>query len=74
MLWLVPAVEKLPRSQKFSGARVQPMVSQLLRQLRQMKRQRSTTTTGYPGGIKECRADTILDGRFPERVIEKTWS
>ncbi len=27
--------------------------------------------TGYPGGIKERRADTILDGRFPERVIEK---
>ncbi|HET6469117.1 MAG TPA: 50S ribosomal protein L13 [Geminicoccaceae bacterium] len=27
--------------------------------------------TGYPGGIKEERADKILDGRFPERVIEK---
>lgn len=27
--------------------------------------------TGYPGGIKERRAETILDGRFPERVIEK---
>ncbi len=27
--------------------------------------------TGYPGGIKERRADQILDGRFPERVIEK---
>lgn len=27
--------------------------------------------TGYPGGIKEARADKILDGRFPERVIEK---
>ncbi|HMR33692.1 MAG TPA: 50S ribosomal protein L13 [Geminicoccaceae bacterium] len=27
--------------------------------------------TGYPGGIKERRADAILDGRFPERVIEK---
>ena len=26
--------------------------------------------TGYPGGIKERRADQILDGRFPERVIE----
>ena len=26
--------------------------------------------TGYPGGIKERRADKILDGRFPERVIE----
>ena len=27
--------------------------------------------TGYPGGIKERRAEQILDGRFPERVIEK---
>ena len=27
--------------------------------------------TGYPGGIKERRADKVLDGRFPERVIEK---
>ena len=27
--------------------------------------------TGYPGGIKERHADAILDGRFPERVIEK---
>jgi len=27
--------------------------------------------TGYPGGIKEARADTVLDGRFPGRVIEK---
>lgn len=27
--------------------------------------------TGYPGGIKERRAETILEGRFPERVIEK---
>jgi len=27
--------------------------------------------TGYPGGIKERRADKILDGKFPERVIEK---
>jgi large subunit ribosomal protein L13 len=27
--------------------------------------------TGYPGGLKERRAETILDGRFPERVIEK---
>jgi large subunit ribosomal protein L13 len=27
--------------------------------------------TGYPGGIKEVRADKVLDGRFPERVIEK---
>jgi len=27
--------------------------------------------TGYPGGIKERKAGQILDGRFPERVIEK---
>jgi large subunit ribosomal protein L13 len=27
--------------------------------------------TGYPGGIKEVRADKVLQGRFPERVIEK---
>jgi large subunit ribosomal protein L13 len=26
--------------------------------------------TGYPGGIKEARADKVLAGRFPERVIE----
>ena len=26
--------------------------------------------TGYPGGISERRADQVLDGRFPERVIE----
>lgn len=27
--------------------------------------------TGYPGGIKSTTADKILDGRFPERVIQK---
>jgi large subunit ribosomal protein L13 len=27
--------------------------------------------TGYPGGIKERRANQILDGRFPERVVMK---
>lgn len=27
--------------------------------------------TGYPGGIKEARADKVLEGRFPERVLEK---
>jgi large subunit ribosomal protein L13 len=26
--------------------------------------------TGYPGGIKETSADKVLDGRFPDRVIE----
>ena len=27
--------------------------------------------TGYPGGIKGVTAAKVLDGRFPERVIEK---
>jgi len=27
--------------------------------------------TGFPGGIKERRADKVLNGRHPERVIEK---
>jgi large subunit ribosomal protein L13 len=27
--------------------------------------------TGYPGGIKERRMHQILDGKFPERVMEK---
>ncbi len=27
--------------------------------------------TGYAGGIKEVRADKILGGRYPERVMEK---
>lgn len=27
--------------------------------------------TGYPGGLKERTADKVLDGRFPERVIQK---
>jgi large subunit ribosomal protein L13 len=27
--------------------------------------------TGHPGGIKERTAGQILDGEFPERVIEK---
>ena len=26
--------------------------------------------TGYPGGIREAKADKVLDGRFPERVLE----
>ena len=26
--------------------------------------------TGYPGGIKERRAHQILDGKFPDRVLE----
>ena len=27
--------------------------------------------TGYPGGIKQRKADKILEGRFPDRVIRK---
>ena len=27
--------------------------------------------TGYPGGIKERTARQLLEGRFPERVVEK---
>ncbi len=27
--------------------------------------------TGYPGGIKERTASQIMNGKFPERVIEK---
>ncbi|MEM7461827.1 MAG: 50S ribosomal protein L13 [Pseudomonadota bacterium] len=27
--------------------------------------------TGYPGGIKERSARAILEGRFPERVVQK---
>ncbi len=26
--------------------------------------------TGYPGGIKSVTADKVLDGKYPERVIE----
>lgn len=27
--------------------------------------------TGHPGGIKQRTADQLLEGRFPERVVEK---
>ena len=27
--------------------------------------------TGYAGGLKEVRADKILEGHFPERILEK---
>ncbi|MFK5978842.1 MAG: 50S ribosomal protein L13, partial [Rhizobiaceae bacterium] len=27
--------------------------------------------TGYPGGIKERTAKAILEGKFPERVVQK---
>ena len=42
-------------------------------QLTGKKRQQKTYYwhTGYPGGIKERTAEKILDGKHPERVIEK---
>ena len=27
--------------------------------------------TGYPGGIKEVTARKVIEGRFPERIVEK---
>ena len=30
--------------------------------------------TGYPGGIKERTMAQLLDGRFPERVVQKAVS
>ena len=27
--------------------------------------------TGYPGGIREAKADRLLEGRFPERVLQQ---
>lgn len=27
--------------------------------------------TGYPGGIKQRKAIQIMDGKFPERIVEK---
>lgn len=27
--------------------------------------------TGYPGGVKERKAHHLLDGKFPERVVEE---
>jgi len=37
------------------------------------KRQQKTYYwhTGFPGGIKERKADKILEGKFPERVLEQ---
>jgi large subunit ribosomal protein L13 len=32
---------------------------------------RKLAQTGYPGGIKGITAGKVLEGRFPERVIEK---
>ncbi len=38
---------------------------------KKLEQKRYYRHTGYPGGIKERRADKVLEGRFPERVIEK---
>ncbi|RAH98242.1 50S ribosomal protein L13 [Acuticoccus sediminis] len=37
---------------------------------RKIEQQMYYKHTGYPGGIKERSAKQILEGRFPERVIE----
>jgi large subunit ribosomal protein L13 len=36
-----------------------------------MQNKRYYKHTGHPGGIKETTPAKILDGRFPERVLEK---
>jgi large subunit ribosomal protein L13 len=38
---------------------------------RKLVQQKYYKHTGYPGGIKEARADHVLAGRFPERVLVK---
>lgn len=38
---------------------------------RKFENKRYYRHTGYPGGIKETSPRRILEGRFPERVIEK---
>lgn len=37
---------------------------------RKVEQQMYYKHTGYPGGIKERSAQQILEGRFPERVLE----
>ncbi|MEM0908862.1 MAG: 50S ribosomal protein L13 [Pseudomonadota bacterium] len=37
---------------------------------RKVEQQKYFKHTGYPGGIKERSAKQILEGRFPERIIE----
>ncbi|MEM8551121.1 MAG: 50S ribosomal protein L13 [Pseudomonadota bacterium] len=37
---------------------------------RKVEQQTYYKHTGYPGGIKERTAKQILEGRFPERVVE----
>ena len=38
---------------------------------RKVERKAYRHHTGYPGGIKERTAKFILEGRFPERIVEK---
>lgn len=38
---------------------------------RKINQQKYYHHTGFPGGIKERTAKFILEGRFPERVVEK---
>ncbi|MBE8191542.1 MAG: 50S ribosomal protein L13 [Alphaproteobacteria bacterium] len=37
---------------------------------RKMSNKKYYRHTGYPGGIKETTPEKILEGRFPERVVE----
>jgi hypothetical protein len=43
----------------------------LRRQRHRHQRRSGGLYTGYPGGIKERSAKSILEGRFPERIVEK---
>jgi len=38
---------------------------------RKLDRKKYYWHTGYPGGIKERTARKLIEGRFPERVVEK---
>ena len=38
---------------------------------RKLDQKRYYWHTGFPGGIKERKADKVLDGKFPERVLEQ---
>jgi large subunit ribosomal protein L13 len=38
---------------------------------RKLEQKKYYKHTGYPGGLKEITAGKVLEGRFPERVLEK---
>jgi large subunit ribosomal protein L13 len=38
---------------------------------RKLEQKKYYRHTGYPGGIKETTARKVIEGRFPERVVEK---